>query len=40
MMCPICRNIMSLFGVTERGEHKYYCNKCYKIEFEDRRRKK
>lgn len=26
---------MTLFGVTEKGEYKYYCNDCYTITFTD-----
>lgn len=39
MICPDCGNKMSFFGITERGDRKYYCEKCYKIGFENRRRK-
>jgi len=39
MICSNCKNKMSFFGITERGNRKYYCNKCYKIEFKNRRGK-
>ena len=29
-----------MFGVTERGEYKYHCNKCYKIKLGQRRKRK
>jgi ribosomal protein S27AE len=40
MICPNCGNKMSFFGITERGNRKYYCGECHKIEFKNGRRKK
>lgn len=39
MVCPNCKNKMTLFGITERGEYKYYCNKCTRIEIERKDKK-
>jgi ribosomal protein S27AE len=39
MICPDCENEMSFFGITEDGDYKYYCERCHKIEFENRRKK-
>jgi len=39
MTCPNCGSKMELFGVLESGAYKYYCEKCYKIEIRDGRKK-
>ncbi len=36
MICPNCGTKMEMFGVTERGQYKYKCNKCYRIELRKR----
>jgi len=30
MKCNKCNVKMEMFGVTERGEYKYCCNRCHK----------
>lgn len=34
-----CNEKMKMFGVTERGEYKYCCKKCYKIKLGPKRGK-
>jgi len=38
MICPNCGNKMEMFGILESGMYKYYCTKCYRIEFKDRKK--
>lgn len=38
--CKECNEKMKMFGVTERGKYKYYCNKCHKIIFIKRQNEK
>ena len=28
-----CNKETDFIGVTDRGENKYYCNECYKIQY-------
>jgi len=30
MKCNKCNTEMEMYGVTEKGEYKYCCNRCYK----------
>jgi len=38
MKCPNCGSEMEMFGILESGMYKYYCIKCHRIEFKDRRK--
>ena len=40
MICPKCKLPMAFFGVTEKGEDKYYCNECHRIEIDTERKRK
>lgn len=33
MICPKCKLPMAFFGVSDKGEDKYYCNECKHIAF-------
>jgi len=33
MTCSKCDNKMIMFGITESGHYKYYCEKCYNIQI-------
>lgn len=33
VICPDCGHQMVVFGVSEKGEYKYYCNECNRIEL-------
>jgi len=35
MICPKCKLPMYFFGVTEKGEDKYFCSECKNTEIID-----
>ncbi len=39
MTCSKCGNKMVMFGVTESGYYKYYCEKCHNIKISHTKKK-